>query len=79
VGGFFNFVIMRFTEQKELSHNYRKRIKKQETKFLWFPLTANYETRWLERATIEYEVYCTSPLLSHSREYYWKPVKFLNK
>lgn len=27
-----------------------------QTKFLWFPLRIGDETRWLERATIEYRV-----------------------
>ena len=70
---------MRFTKQKELAKAYWNSSKKQETKFLWFPLTIDGETRWLETATIEYKVDYDKSLFDNSRDYYWKPWSFVNQ
>jgi|TARA_R110000868_G_scaffold406490_1_gene686939 hypothetical protein len=42
---------MRFTKQRELKEKYFSNEKKLVQKFLWFPLTINCETRWLEEAS----------------------------
>lgn len=70
---------MRFTEQKELRQHYYADDNKQETKFLWLPLTIDGETRWLETATIKYRVNFESNIIFSGREYYWKPYAFKNK
>lgn len=41
-------------------------------KFLWLPFEINFETRWLEDATIKY-VYVSGHLYN-----YWKPIEFLD-
>lgn len=45
------------------------------TKFLWLPLEINFETRWLEDATIKY-VYVTGHVDSYK---YWQPIEFVDK
>lgn len=69
---------MRFTKQKELQEDYWARTKKTKTKFLWWPLTIDGETRWLEKATIEYMVKHSKDIFCDSY-YHWQPWKFLNK
>jgi hypothetical protein len=64
---------MRFSKQKNLREAYENRRSKQETKYLWFPLTINGETRWLEEAMIEYDA------MKYDNYYYWEPSKFINK
>jgi len=39
------------------------------TKFMWLPISAGNETRWLETATILY----------HYTGIIWTPIKFLDK
>lgn len=73
-----NNTIMRFTKQKELREAYFKYTLKQKTKFLWFPLTIDGETRWLETATIEYKS-CRARDILLSTVYYWEPWNFINK
>lgn len=70
---------MRFTKQKELREAYLNHNKKTKTKFLWLPLTIDGETRWLEKATIEYVVTYNTNLTSDGRNYYWVPWRFINK
>ena len=70
---------MRFTKEKELYSAFINNDKKRVTKFLWWPITAyNYETRWLEKATIEYRVVKEDTIFS-GEIYYWKPIKFIDK
>lgn len=53
---------------------------KTETKFLLFPLRLENETRWLEKATIEYE--CQQFVPFGDDRYYprlgWFPIKFVD-
>lgn len=44
------------------------------TKFLLLPLEINFETRWLETATIKY-VYVSGHVDSYN---YWRPIEFLD-
>lgn len=70
---------MKFTKEKELYSAFVNDEKKRVTKFLWWPITVyDYETRWLERATIEYRVVKEYTLFS-GVIYYWKPVRFIDK
>ena len=50
----------------------------QRTKFLWFPVSINGETRWLERATIEYESYQFFDTTSGYDGIAWRPLRFVN-
>ena len=69
---------MRFIKEKELRNLYSKGIRKTVTKFLWFPLTIDGETRWLETATIEYRVNWEHDLFN-SKNYYWEAWNFINE
>ena len=70
---------MRFTKEKKLYSAFVNNDKKRVTKFLWWPITVyNHETRWLERATIEYRV-ASEDILFLGVTYYWKPVRFIDK
>lgn len=70
---------MRFTKEKELRHAYINSSRKYKQKFLWFPLTINGETRWLEEAQIAYRVNWDSYALSDCKYYYWEACEFVNK
>jgi hypothetical protein len=70
---------MKFTKEKELHSAFVNNDKKRVTKFLWWPITVyNHETRWLERATMEYRV-VKEYTLFYGVIYYWKPVRFIDK
>ena len=47
-------------------------------KFLWFPVTIDGETRWLEKVKIVWKIYQSDNrgLISNEWNYYWRPVKF---
>lgn len=47
---------MRFTRKKKLIDAYFNGDTKDIHKFLWFPVTIDGETRWLEDAHIKYKV-----------------------
>jgi hypothetical protein len=47
---------MRFTREKEMKEACIKNTREYKQKFLWFPLTIDGETRWLEEAHIVYRV-----------------------
>ena len=68
---------MRFTKEKEMISDYWSNKRKIKTKFLWWPITIGGETRWLERATIEYRVDHEEDLLCN-RYYFWKPLNFID-
>lgn len=70
---------MRFTEEKKLRKAYIESTRKTKHKFLWFPLTIDGETRWLETATIEYRVNWDWYPLSDCNYYYWEGFKFINE
>jgi len=42
-------------------------------KFLWFPLTIDKETRWLEHACIKQ---CVEPAYQPTEVLKWQPIKF---
>ncbi len=69
---------MRFTKEKEMQEAFWNNIRKTKTKFLWWPITIDGETRWLEIATIEYRVYYDYGLFN-DRYYYWEPLNFIDK
>jgi hypothetical protein len=73
---------MRFTKRKQMKEGYWKGFRKTKTKFLWWPITIDDETRWLEIATIEYgidyEIDYDSVCVSNNTYYYWKPFKFID-
>ena len=70
---------MRFTREKELIECYYNSTPKiVHNRFLWFPLTIDGETRWLEEATILYRVRVEDGLF-FGKYYYWKAWEFLNK
>lgn len=64
---------MRFTQQKDMRDSYRSNTKKIKTKFLWWPVSIDGETRWLETATIQYRV-----LTENFYDYYWSPINFID-
>jgi len=69
---------MRFTKEKEnWIDAYWNNKRKIKTKFLWWPITINGETRWLETATIEYGVGYDYDLLA-GKYYYWAPLNFID-
>jgi hypothetical protein len=68
---------MRFTKEKEMRKNYWNSTSKIKEKFLWWPITIDGETRWLEKATIEYRVDYNEDLFCN-RYYYWKPYNFID-
>ena len=69
---------MRFTKEKEMIDAYWNNKLKYKTKFLWWPITIDGETRWLETATIEYKVDWKYDLVL-DKYYYWSPIKFINE
>ena len=69
---------MRFTQQKKLKDNYIKGVTKVDVVFLWWPVTIDGETRWLELATIEYKVDYEDTVF-FGRVYKWIPWNFLNE
>lgn len=68
---------MRFTKEKELRDAYLYDTEKVKHKFLYWPVTINGETRWLEEAWIKYRV--KKDNLPFWDSYYWCAVEFLNK
>jgi hypothetical protein len=68
---------MRFTKEKEMIKAYWSNGRKYKTKDLWWPVTIDSETRWLETATIEYKVEYDYDLFN-DRYYYWKPFRFID-
>jgi hypothetical protein len=68
---------MRFTKEKEMIDAYWNNKRKIKTKFLWWPITIDGETRWLETATIEYRVDYDDDLFN-SKYYYWAPINFID-
>jgi len=50
--------------------------RKTVREFLWVPVRIGLETRWLERATIEYRYFRGNDLFDYSA---WEPVKFINE
>jgi len=68
---------MRFTKRKEMKEGYWKGFRKTKTKFLWWPVTIDDETRWLETATIEYKIDYDYDLFSNTY-YYWEPRRFID-
>jgi hypothetical protein len=68
---------MRFTKEKAMIDAYWSSKSKIKDKFLWFPVNINGETRWLEKATIEYRVERDEDLFCN-RYYYWKPFNFID-
>lgn len=70
---------MRWYTKKKLQREYLSGVVKQKSKFLWFPVTINKETRWLEKVTIEYKVdYELESWATDNRKYFWKPIRFVN-
>lgn len=47
------------------------------TKFLWFPIEIEYQTRWLEKAKIKQ--ICKSSGRSFDDGYYWQNVEWINE
>jgi hypothetical protein len=68
---------MRFTKKKEMMDAYWSSKPKIKDKFLWFPVTINGETRWLEKATIEYRVDWERDFVD-DKYYFWKPINFID-
>ena len=68
---------MRFTKEKKLIDAYFNNTKELKQKFLWFPLTIDGETRWLEEATILYRVKREDTLF-FGKHYYWHPWEFVD-
>ena len=68
---------MRFTKEKEMIDAYWDNKRKYKTKFLWWPITIDGETRWLETATIEYRVGCDWDFVNN-KYYYWAPLNFID-
>jgi len=64
---------MRFTRKKQLREDYWNNTERIKIKFLWWPMTINNETRWLETAEIMYRV------KTFNGHYYWAPMKFINE
>lgn len=69
---------MRFTKRKQLRLDYIYDTKKYITKFLWWPITIDGETRWLETAHILYKVKSSEDIFCN-KYYYWTPWQFINK
>jgi hypothetical protein len=69
---------MRFTREKEMKEACIKNTREYKQKFLWFPLTIDGETRWLEEAHIVYRVNWEYSLF-RDRYYYWEACEFVNK
>lgn len=69
---------MRFTKEKRLREAYYNNSIKYVQKFLWWPMTIDGETRWLETADILYRVQQDKDLF-FDYYYYWEPQQFINK
>jgi len=69
---------MRFTKEKQLKDAYWSGTKRTKTKFLWWPMTIDGETRWLETAKVMYKVKRSEDILWNAH-YYWAPMKFINE
>ena len=69
---------MRFTKEKELKDSYINNTRKYKHKFLWFPLTIDGETRWLEEAHIVYKVVKKYDMWGDPY-YYWEAWEFVNE
>jgi hypothetical protein len=69
---------MRFTKEKEMIKAYWSNGRKYKTKDLWWPVTIDGETRWLETATIEYKVSRSSNLVLDGYYYFWEPFRFID-
>jgi len=69
---------MRFTARKRLREAYRNSTKKTKTKFLWWPMTIDGETRWLETAAIVYRVQKDEDIFCNMF-YWWEPYEFINE
>ena len=69
---------MRFTKEKELMQAYWDDTKRIKTKFLWWPMTIDGETRWLETTEVMYKVRSGEDIFCN-RYYYWSPMKFMNE
>lgn len=59
-------------------HDYWNDTNKVVTKFLWFPITIDGETRWLENATVRYMVKKEYSVFVGDYHYYWEAREFLN-
>lgn len=70
---------MRFTKRKQLRLDYIHNTKKYITKFLWWPITIDGETRWLETAHMLYKVKEYEDPLCYKSYYYWAPWQFINE
>lgn len=70
---------MRFTRKKQLVEDYWDDTERIKTKFLWWPMTINNETRWLETAEVMYKVKKENTIILPDTYYYWAPMKFINK
>jgi len=68
---------MRFTKEKEKIDAYRTNKSKIKTKFLWLPVNIGGETRWLEKATIDYKVSFGYDLMG-VKYYFWEPLNFID-
>ena len=68
---------MRFTKEKEMIDAYWNNKRKIKTKFLWWPITIDGETRWLETATIKYAVGYDWDFVNN-KYYYWAPLNFID-
>lgn len=68
---------MRFTRKKILIDAYLNNTTKTLTKFLWFPVTIDGETRWLEKATLKLKVKKESNLILGD-SYYWVYWEFID-
>jgi hypothetical protein len=70
---------MRFTRQRELQEKYLANERKLVQKFLWFPLTIDGETRWLEEVSYVCRVDWEQNIFTDRKYYYWKPWDWVNK
>lgn len=70
---------MRFTKEKRLREAYYNNSTKYVQKFLWWPMTIDGETRWLETADILYRVQYDRTSKLGLDYYYWEPQQFINK
>jgi len=68
---------MRFTKEKEKIDAYRTNKSKIKTKFLWLPVNIGGETRWLEKATIDYKVSFGYDLMG-VKYYFWESLNFID-
>lgn len=72
---------MRWTKPKDPWEGFDRGDKRTVTRFLWFPLTIDKETRWLETASYEEEVtqYETGDELGYRYIFWaWKATRWMN-